>query len=161
MKIQFTKRPKKISKQAFHADRNFNSKHSEILEHTFDSYNVVYIGERDSDGWEHDAFSVSINGIDFSYNTGFGHRTLEKYHTIERLRKTFVHAPIIDDVLFSLVMDALYGSETFGDFCADFGYDEDSRKVLKIYLECQKTADKIRRLLPVSLDKAIDLFSDY
>lgn len=151
MTIKFTARPKKISKQAF---RKFKSRHSEILNHTFDSYSVAYLGQRTSDDWEHDAFALSINGVDFFYNTGLGHRTLEKYDT-------FVHAPSIDDVLVSLVMDASCGSETFEDFCANFGYDADIRKALDLYLKCQQTNDKLRGLLPVSLDKAIELFSDY
>ena len=150
MTIKFTKRPRGISRSDF---KDFNSKHSENLDHTFDSYNVEYMGERDSEGWKHDAFSVLINGIDFLYRTGLGHRT-------EKQGILLVHAPIIDDVLFSLVMDASYGSENFADFCADLGYDEDSRKVLDMYLECQKTADKIRRFLPISIDKAIELFNN-
>jgi hypothetical protein len=151
MTIRFTKRPQKMSKQAF---QDFNSKHSEILDHTFKSYNVAYMGERNTNDWAHDSFLVSINGFDFSYSTGLGHRTEER-----RLR--LVHAPIIDDVLYSLVTDASCALETFGDFCENLGYDEDSRKALDIYLECQKTANKMHRLLPLSLDDAQELFSDY
>jgi hypothetical protein len=153
MTIKFTNRPKKISKHSF---RDFNSKHSEILDHTFDSYNVAYMGERDTNGWKHDSFLVSINGFDFSYSTGFGHRTDK-----QSIRSVLVHAPIIDDVLFSLAMDASFALETFRDFCENLGYDEDSRKALNSYVECQGAADKIHRLLPLSLDKALELFSDY
>lgn len=154
MTIKFTQKPKEISKQDA---RDFNPKYSEILDHAFDCYDVAYIGKRISDDWEHDAFSVSINGIDFSYKTGLGHRT--------ELKRGFwpllVHAPAIDDVLHALILDAESGSENLGDFCANLGYDEDSRKALEIYLECQKTHNKVRGILPISIDKAIDLFSDY
>lgn len=154
MKVKFTERPKKINISDF---KDFNPKHSKILDHTFDSYGVIYQGRDCTDDWEHDSFSVLINGVRFAFKTGLGHRSEPKIS----YKPTLVHAPIIDDVLHGLVLDALYGSETFSDFCGNLGYDKDSRKALKAYLDCQKTRGKIREHLPVSLDKAIELFNEY
>lgn len=154
MTVKFTKRPKKINISDF---KDFNPKYSKILDHTFDSYDVIYKGTGCTDDWEHDSFSVLINGVSFVFKTGLGHRSEPKIS----YGPTLVHAPIIDDVLYSLVLDSSLASETFSDFCGNLGYDEDSRKALKAYLECQEASDKIREHLPVSLDKAIELFNEY
>ena len=55
--------------------------------------------------------------------------------------------PTVADILNALRSDAECASGTFRDFCDDLGYDEDSRKALAIYHECQKIADNLRRLL--------------
>lgn len=156
MTIKFTERPKKISKRDF---KDFNSKHSKILDHTFESYGVIYKGTGCTGDWEHDSFSVLINSVRFAFKTGLGHRTEQSYNRL--ILPPLVHAPSIDDVLYSLVIDSSFAQETFRDFCDNLGYDEDSRKALKAYLECQETYDKIREHLPVSLEQAIELFSDY
>lgn len=58
-----------------------------------------------------------------------------------------VWKPKAEDLLNCLSLDAQAGCEIFSDFCANFGYDEDSRKAESIHRECQKTADKLRSLL--------------
>lgn len=58
-----------------------------------------------------------------------------------------VWKPKAENLLNCLSLDAQAGCETFADFCANFGYDEDSRKAEAIHRECQKTADKLRALL--------------
>ena len=45
------------------------------------------------------------------------------------------------------VSDAVSGLYSFEDFCSEFGYDTDSRKAEKIHRACQKSADKLKRLL--------------
>jgi len=57
------------------------------------------------------------------------------------------HDPRVDDVLDSLLSDAQAGEQTFEDFCADFGYDSDSRKAEKIWRACQRVAKNMKRLL--------------
>ena len=37
-------------------------------------------------------------------------------------------------------------AENFNDFCADFGYDEDSRKAYKVFKKCIKQSQKIHKL---------------
>lgn len=156
MTVKFTERPKTINISDF---KNFNPKHSKILDHTFDSYGVIYKGTGCTEDWEHDYFSVLINSVRFAFKTGLGHRTQQSYKRL--LLPPLVNAPTIDDVLYALTIDAQLGVNTFSDFCDDLGYDEGSRKALKMYLECQETFDKVSGILPVSLDQAIELFNEY
>lgn len=57
----------------------------------------------------------------------------------------WLKVPKVSSVLHSLIMDAQAGSETFEDFCSNYGYDTDSRRALEMYLECQKTSHDLRR----------------
>jgi hypothetical protein len=70
------------------------------------------------------------------YSTGIGHRKGGK-----------PVAPSLSMVLESLALDASTGDQTFSDWCADMGYDDDSRKALDTYLGCQKIATDLRALL--------------
>ena len=54
--------------------------------------------------------------------------------------------PEIKDVLYCLVMDYTSASETFQDFCDEFGYDNDSIKSLNIFKACQKNSEKMKRI---------------
>ena len=57
----------------------------------------------------------------------------------------WLKVPKVSAVLHSLIMDAQAGSETFEDFCSNYGYDTDSRRALEMYLECQKYGNELRR----------------
>jgi hypothetical protein len=65
--------------------------------------------------------------------------------------------PKVGDVLSCLLHDGQAGSDTFADFCADFGYDEDSRKAFEIYLACQKCLDAVRLAFGADLAAACEL----
>lgn len=54
---------------------------------------------------------------------------------MNRLKK-----PTKKDILFSMMMDDV-SNMNFNDFCNEFGYDNDSRKALKIYEGCQKETE--------------------
>ena len=63
--------------------------------------------------------------------------------------------PEVRDVLSSLISDracVLY-SRDFEDFCADLGYDPDSRKAEKIYNDIKKQSAKLEKFLGDDLDK--------
>lgn len=51
------------------------------------------------------------------------------------------------DVL-ACVSGDIYCPETFADFCAEYGYDEDSRKAEKTWKGCRTLAAKLRRVFP-------------
>lgn len=55
-------------------------------------------------------------------------------------------APHAAGVLHSLILDSSAASQSFADWCSDFGYDTDSRKALATYEACQQCADKLRRI---------------
>lgn len=71
--------------------------------------------------------------------------------------------PTLDDVLYCLVMDAEAASETFEDWCANFGYDTDSRKAEATYNACVQIGIKLRNLLGGGdkLQRLRDLFEDF
>lgn len=63
--------------------------------------------------------------------------SINDYHNgIRRLR--------LYDVLSCLSVDVSIDG-TFEDFCADFGYNTDSRSALDLYLKCQEQSSKLRR----------------
>lgn len=55
--------------------------------------------------------------------------------------------PTAASVLYCLISDADAGSETFEDFCSNFGSSTDSRRALDMYLTCQGTAAELRKFL--------------
>lgn len=64
------------------------------------------------------------------------------FHQGSAIRKPPTAAGVLDCVL----MDAEAGVQTFEDFAADFGYDEDSRKAEAIWRACKDTALAVRVL---------------
>lgn len=119
-----------------------------------------------SDDWEETAnkWVVAINGQDFPYYTGRGNRKrvtrylssaerqaleTEKRHALTDygftlyIQATRAVKPTLDDVMHCLVGDAEAATQTFDEWCSNFGYDTDSRKALSTYLACQETANKL------------------
>lgn len=73
---------------------------------------------------------------EFQYFRGLGLR--------KKGRPTAPHAA---DVLYSLLLDSSAAQMSFAAWCDEYGYDTDSRRALTIYLECQKNADKLARII--------------
>lgn len=70
--------------------------------------------------------------------------------------------PLLRDVLYSLVTDAALGDEPFAEFCADLGYDEDSRKAEACWRKCVETRFALRGLLGAeTLERLREMFQDY
>jgi len=69
----------------------------------------------------------------------------------------------LDEVLWSLLMDSNYGEiDSFDNWCADYGYSDDSIKALKIYELCKETGRDIQRMFtPTELNELSELFQDY
>lgn len=61
----------------------------------------------------------------------------------------FEREPKAADVLHSLMLDADTGRycETFEDFCAEFGYDTDSRRAEQVYNACVASVEKVDAFL--------------
>jgi hypothetical protein len=125
------------------------------------------------DRWE---ITISYEGRSLSteYKTGLGHRALARgtnktfkglvamYYgkrvdgtatanmNVEQAAMAGLIVPVkpdLVDVMHSLLMDAGGASETFENWCANFGYDSDSRRALNTYLECQKISDSMNKVL--------------
>ncbi len=88
--------------------------------------------DQDAQGWDHHAWHVTLTMYDkrvtSTYRMGTGHKGKR---------------PNVGEVLESLVMDAHAADESFPDFCADFGYDEDSRKALATWHACRKIREDL------------------
>ena len=96
--------------------------------------------ERDSE-WRARAWNVTIyyqgRRMTTAFYQGLGH----------------TEEPSAADVVSALCSDARFvDGQTLEDFCAELGYDPDSRKAERIYKACQKHAPKIRRLFGEDFD---------
>ena len=56
----------------------------------------------------------------------------------------------IVNAFYCFLQDACSGSESFTEFCADFGYDEDSRSAERTWKACKRAAAKFERIAPDS-----------
>ena len=132
------------------------------------TFTAALVGETNRDGWTCDEWRVRLDRrvdpgakprtLETDYFTGTGHRKSKRPMPadISRLRPTILArvdwekanlrpvAPAAAGVLHSLLLDAGADGESFGDWCANYGYDTDSRKALSTYLACQETAEKLR-----------------
>lgn len=71
-------------------------------------------------------------------------------------------APALRDILYSLALDSDATDELFEDWCANYGYDRDSRKALATYETCRDIGLKLRRMIGAdNLAKLRELFQDY
>ena len=119
---------------------------------------ITFQGARDSKEWNHFAWLVNINGVDFEYRTGLGHATPKVNKFGDRawhkpaiptvsIENAWVHIPGIDGVLECLFSDARCGAESFDDFCDNCGYSNDSLKALDTYRACMESAKNLRKAL--------------
>ena len=53
--------------------------------------------------------------------------------------------PTKTDILHSLIMDAAAADENFSDWCANYGYSDDSLKALNTFKQCQEIATALRK----------------
>lgn len=83
--------------------------------------------------------------IETDYMQGIGHAPSYQFRP--------TRPPSLLDVCHSLGLDAQAGSASFEEFCADFGYDTDSRKARKTWKACRKTAYKLGRELTESINR--------
>jgi len=66
---------------------------------------------------------------------------------------THTDEPDAEGVLKCLLSDASGADDSFESWCADYGYDSDSRKAERTYKQVQAQTAKLRRLLGDSFDE--------
>lgn len=110
---------------------------------------------RKSEDWQETSFQwkVQINGETFDFYTGAGWVQGIKGYEVPK-------KPTLDDVLYCLVSDAEAGEMSFDEWCDNFGYDNDSRKALAMYLQCQENAKKIKRA-GINIESERERLQDY
>ena len=135
---------------------------------------IDYVGETDRDNdWQCDQWRVTISSKagfhSFDYFTGLGLRTrtysgygrkwdaMRKKHYDDKPNK-----PKVADVLHSLTLDASAADENFHDWCANYGYSDDSIKAMNTYKACLETAQALRKhFSPDTLHAVRELLQDY
>lgn len=157
---------------------------SKILNKDFD-FKAVHVGLMVNDDlWQHDKWTVIINGQTFEYSTGIGNRVAKKWDQDKKefarlmrmqpkqelinlknhnnkLQAVSTVKPLnIDDVLYSLLIDSDANEYTFEDWADNFGYDTDSRKAEQIYHACKENARKVKTFID-NIEEARELFQDY
>jgi hypothetical protein len=134
---------------------------------------------KDGKPWEHDAWEIvfaksGANSLRVPYKTGIGHRKAPAWDRsiYARSPKTAFDrrqlevsgrpvAPDAADVLHSLTMDDTRG-ESFRDWCANYGYDDDSRRALATYELCQRQTDDARRFFGrETFERIAEILQDY
>lgn len=70
--------------------------------------------------------------------------------------------PILDEVLYSLLMDAdVLNYATFEEWAGEFGYEEDSRSAEKVYQACLKIALQLKQMFTeVEIKELRELFQE-
>lgn len=113
-------------------------------------YTAAYVGATTRENWGCDAWRCTLAGQDFEFYTGMGHRKPDPV------------APTAASLLYSLLLDRSAGLQTFYTWCAEIGYDTDSRKALAIYLACQANTIKLEQVTkPAQLAELETLLEDY
>lgn len=113
-------------------------------------------------------WNCNINGADFEFTCGSAHAKVTvkpvvtghkperaiyvrgAWKTIEdavKLAYIVPTPPTLADVLSCIIMDASAEGVSFEEWCADCGYDSDSRKALDTYLACQSNGRKLRKAI--------------
>jgi hypothetical protein len=94
---------------------------------------------KDADGW---TVVLKMDGRQMTvpFYKGFGHHGAE---------------PTAEEVLECLALDAVDNNQTFADWCAEYGYDTDSRRAERVYHACLKSTEKLRRFLGDKFDALV------
>ena len=132
-------------------------------------FSCTYAGERIRDAgkgeraWQCDAWTVRIDsnvkGAEpyvFEFYTGLGLRRPRSKppkwfnprvdsDALGRYTPRPV-APTVDDVLNSLMLDRMAAYTSFSDWCAEYGYDDDSIKAFELYRQCCDVNDRLQKL---------------
>lgn len=124
---------------------------------------IDYVGQtKREQSWDCDQWRVTINSgagfHTFDYFTGLGlrHKARGSWDTPKPKK------PKVADVLHSLIMDASAADENFYDWCATYGYSDDSIKAMSTYKTCLETAQALRKhFSPDTLRTVRELLQDY
>ncbi|WP_312388133.1 hypothetical protein [Stutzerimonas nitrititolerans] len=143
-------------------------------------YLAVCLGETKRDGWTADAWRVTFRrsgraDMTLDYFTGTGHRVAtQPAPDFVRINPRSIatadwiaqhvkpHKPEAAGVIHSMILDSSAAQESFADWCANLGYDTDSRKALAMYLACQEEAAKLAAFFTFDeRHKLAELLGDY
>ena len=127
------------------------------------TFSARLLGENNRDGWTCDEWRVAFQrvhldsrlpvrdkaALETAYYTGTGHHAKPAKRTSWDNAPRPV-APTAASVLYSLLQDASGADENFHDWCANYGYDTDSRKALATYEACCIIRADVNKFFTVS-----------
>jgi len=110
---------------------------------TFKQFEVKasYKGTKKAE-WSSDNFNnhmITVTNTDTDQKITFEFWASNARPTIEREYDVL-------NAFYCFVSDAVAGSETFENFCHEFGYDTDSRTAEKIHKKCKKSLEKLNKI---------------
>ena len=103
------------------------------------------------DNWRKNAnkYQVKISYFDKFYVTDY------------YMGSALTRKPSKKDVLYSFIADDVTGMN-FEEFCSEFGYDNDSKKALRIFKACKEQTENFYRLFNEEERKILsELLNDY
>ena len=140
---------------------------------------ILYSGAITKDKWECDKWSATFQRgkahVSFDYFTGLGLRKSSKPtpehvsrrpNTLDAIKwKAAFLLPVnpkVLDILYSLHSDSEAASQTFTEWCENYGYDTDSRKALALYDECLRQYGKFSEVFTLrEREEMVKFFEDY
>ena len=118
---------------------------------TFENFQISekYTGSKKApwaggpENWNHHIITVT--------NRDNGKRT--QFDFWQSIKEVYIKSEYdLLNAFFCFVSDATIGAENFSDFCAEFGYSEDSRNAERTWRACKRAADKFKRVSGFDLD---------
>lgn len=98
------------------------------------------------DNWDCFLWNVSLNykgnSMFFNYHTGLAHVTKPKH----KLMAPMPIKPNLKDVMYAILSDGDALNDNFADWCANYGYDDDSISALNTYNQCCKIGKDLKSL---------------
>lgn len=141
------------------------------------TYTATYAGVTTRENWECDAWRCKLANHEFEFYTGLGHRKEPKGWEANHLKDKYGNnhkqttewkkackpvPPPAASLLYSLILDRSAGTQTFDSWCAEIGYDPDSRKALATYLGCLANTAKLELMFtPEQLAELETMLEDY
>lgn len=129
------------------------------------TFEAVYVGKTKRDeNWECFEWRITLKSasetMEQPYYRGLAHRHMKKgampppkgvnkntlYYVEWEERNTVPTPPTAAEVLYSLMLDGEAINESFSDWCANYGYDDDSIKALNMYRTCEEIGRKLRKV---------------
>lgn len=101
----------------------------------------------DDTGWKHFAWNVTFMNAKHSISTPWKAGTAYGIESKKHPFNLIGTQPNAAEVLADLARNSTACEMSFADWCADYGYDTDSRKALETYLACQTGAQEVRKLV--------------
>jgi len=100
---------------------------------------IDFVRATQRDEWKCDQWEITFTSKSgrwvTDYFTGVGHRN--KWGKPVK--------PSVADVLQALILEAYAADQSFSDWCAEYGYSDDSLKALNTYKQCCEIATMLRK----------------